>query len=302
MSWVVIAIGAALVQAVGLAIKKHALRAGGVNDIVAFFVFAVAALILASIYYATQGTIMSDDVMQYPLWRDIMIAVIFSVIGVMFSFRALDMADLSYLSPYAALGLLVTTATSFFLFGEIPTQAQFMGIGAIIAGSLIMEYRAHERASYADKENVRRNRKAMAFFFISIVAYSIPPAWQKSAVLLSDPLFVGFVTHGLMALCFVGIIMVRGGFQRLRNVGETMPLHRFVTWTAVAGIFAALANGSTYYAFQEGPVAGIIALKRLMPIFTFVLGVYVFKEHFNVRRRLIATCVMVGGAILIALG
>jgi len=303
MNWVFLAVISAALQAVGLVIKKHALRVGGMNDIVAFFVFASAGIVLATIYWLLHGMLLQESVFSLRLWWDIFVATFFTILGVVFSYRALDMADVSYLSPYSVCGVFVTAIIAFFIVGEIPTAWQFVGMSIIALGSIVMEYRAHNNLSHADRQKISRNRAALVLFFTSVFFYSIPPAWQKDAVLVTeDALFVAYVTHVAIAIAFVIIVLVRGGFRRMNDVAHTMPAQHFVLWTVAAGVVAAGANGSAYIAFVSGPVAPIIALKRLAPLFTFLLGVYIFHESLHLRRKLLATILMVCGAILVALG
>ncbi len=302
MDWTFLAIISAALQAVSLAIKKHTLRVGGINDIVAFFVFAAASVTLGAIYWMLHKTLV-HDAMTLRLWWDIAIATFFTILGVVFSYRALDMADLSYLSAYSVCGVFITALIAFFVVGEVPTARQFIGVSIIALGSVVMEYRAHKHLSHADRQKVARNRTALIFFFAAIFFYSIPPAWQKDAVIIThDALFVAYVTHVAIAIAFVSIVFVRGGFQRMRSITQTMPIWQFVLWTVAAGIVAAGANGSAYIAFASGPVAPIVALKRLAPMFTFFIGLYAFRETLHARRKLVATILMICGAILVALG
>ncbi len=46
-------------------------------------------------------------------------------------------------------------------------------------------------------------------------------------------------------------------------------------------------------------VAYVMAIKRLMPFFAFIIGYFYFKEHTHVQRKIWATLLMVAGAIII---
>jgi uncharacterized membrane protein len=57
-------------------------------------------------------------------------------------------------------------------------------------------------------------------------------------------------------------------------------------------------NGTINLALHMAPVAQVFAIKRTMPLFAFLIGFLYFREQNEIPKKILATALMVVGAIL----
>ena len=69
----------------------------------------------------------------------------------------------------------------------------------------------------------------------------------------------------------------------------------------LVGAVMSVEHISINSAFTLADVSYVMAIKRTMPFFAFVIGYAYFKEREHAKRKLMATALMIAGAILIVL-
>jgi drug/metabolite transporter (DMT)-like permease len=75
----------------------------------------------------------------------------------------------------------------------------------------------------------------------------------------------------------------------------------FLLGVTVAGLAIALSQWGISNALLLAPVAYVMSVKRLMPMFAFAIGYFFFHERTNTARKLAATMVMIVGALIISI-
>lgn len=300
-SWFFLALLGAFLQAVGLALKKHALRESGANSLVAAGIFLGAGIILFVTHFFQTGQWWFDGPVPLSFWGGAGITVLFASLGVLFSYRALDLGDLSAVTPYSVFGTLLLFLPAWILLHETPKPAEILGACVIIAGAFLLEggFRKKRDVSRQDRADRARNRKALGYFSLAMVFYSISPTGDKIAVTATEPLFAAYVIHLGIALSFLCILALRKKYRDLDIIRRAFSKRSFVFALILAAIVAGYANLSTYFALSDGSVGGVMSIKRTMPFFAFFIGYAIFRERKNARRKLMGTIVMIAGALVI---
>ncbi|MEO8858571.1 MAG: EamA family transporter [Burkholderiaceae bacterium] len=87
-----------------------------------------------------------------------------------------------------------------------------------------------------------------------------------------------------------------------RRRGAVLPYIRQRWPAALGGAIASMASyGIALWAMTRAPVATVAALRETSVLFAALLGLWFLKETFN-TRRLIGTCVILGGVMALRLG
>jgi uncharacterized membrane protein len=86
------------------------------------------------------------------------------------------------------------------------------------------------------------------------------------------------------------LCVVKGGeFSTFRNI------------ILFVGCIIVLENGSINMALADGQVASVMAIKRLMPFFAFLIGYFYFKEQKDIRKKILATILLIIGSVFITI-
>ena len=282
-------------QAAEMAIKKKALQTRGVNNFIAFLAFTFAGLLLGALLYFQTGRIWPETTLSQSFWQGIFWTVFFNLVAVYFLYKALDAAELSYLMPFMALTSLSLIIPPAVLLGELPSASGFVGIIVVVIGALIMEIK-----SVSKSDRKKSNHQGLWYFSVTAACFTIAPTTTKIAVLESSALFSAFLIHSLIGILFIGFVII---FRERKRICELMAgpgRNYFLMAVMMTGLSIAIANGSIYKAMAMAEVSYVFAIKRTMPLFAFLIGYVYFKERENVFIKLVATVIMVAGAIIIA--
>lgn len=297
--WVIYSLLGAFFQATEMAIKKKALQTRGVNNFIAFIAFTFAGLLLWGFYFWQAGNLWPNYELTGKFWQGMFWGVTLNILAVYFLYKALDMADLSYLMPYMTLTSLTLIVPPIIIFGEIPSVMGFVGIVFIVSGALVMEIKKKTRCPEF-KETARKNRKGLMYFLVTAGCFTITPTALTLAVRESSVLFTSFLSHLLIGIGFIFLIIVFKETGRAKEILSDKQIKRgFLVAVILAGLSIAIANTSINAALDVQKVAYVMGIKRLMPLFAFVIGLVYFKERQDIPKKILATLLMVAGAVLI---
>jgi drug/metabolite transporter (DMT)-like permease len=316
--WIIYSLFGAIFQAAEMAIKKKALQVRGLNNVIALIAYGFAGLLLLALYIFQSGQFWIAAPLSAVFWNGIFWTVLLNMVGVWFMYRALDLADLSYLMPFMTLTSLSLIIPPMIFLGEFPMLRSFFGIVLVVIGALAMDYKFEKsKLSAEDHHRRKNNRKGLVYFIATALCYTFTPTAMKIATVASNVLFATYLVHLLMGVGFLLLIAIIAVSQARKN-GERKNVARvlneefartknqltdagvkFFLAVLIAGVAIAIQNGSINYAFTLAPVASVMAIKRTMPLFAFVIGYLYFKERANVGQKLAATALMIIGAVLI---
>jgi drug/metabolite transporter (DMT)-like permease len=302
--WIFLSSVGALFQSVNAAINKRNLQVSrSALNLIGFINYFTAGVILTVVLLFQKGNFVPEISNMQTFLTGILIVAVFNTTGAYYGYRALHVADFNYVSPWIALTSILIVIPSYFMLGEIPSLASFVGIVLVVIGAIIIDYR-RKKTDITAEETARRhiNNKAKIFVLIMGICFTMSPVGMKMAIDVSSPMFVAVLLHFSIALPFLIIILL---FQRGKIFSEIRTLNAknkkiFFATALAAGFGYAAANGSISLAMGLAPVTLVMALKRIAPIFSFFIGYTFFKEKNNAKKKLLATLLMVAGAILVS--
>lgn len=189
------------------------------------------------------------------------------------------------------LGPMLVALSSVAVLGESLTSVAWMGVVGVSAGVLVLGLSAH----------ALERPKAVAFALANAVViglYTVVDALGARSA----------VAHGGTALQYVSLLFVLDGwpFGLLvlwrRGLATAWPYARARAPIAAVGAAASLSSyGIALWAMTRAPVAVVAALRETSVLFAALLGTWLLKEPFTVRRAT-GTAVIVAGVIALRLG
>jgi drug/metabolite transporter (DMT)-like permease len=230
----------------------------------------------------------------WTFWSNIIAAGLLAVAGNALLVAALQTSDLSVLGPINAYKSVLGLVLGIVLVHEIPTLMGVFGVLLILAGSYFVIDR--------DKNSPRRN--AFVQFFrergvrlrFAALAFSATEAiFLKKALLASSPLtaFVFWCILGLPIATIASTLLLG---ERLREEATILRQNKATyLWLATT---TGLMQFATLFTFDKLQVGYSLALFQLSTLLTVFFG-YLFFQERNIRKRLLGSLIMVGGAVLI---
>lgn len=301
MNWILLALSAALFQAVGSAIKKKSLQVAGMNNIIGFISFFTAGIIFGFFFFLKTKNFAPYFHLNAAFWQAMFWYAGLNVIASWFMYRALDLAEFNHLMPFMVLtNLFIVIPPISFLY-EIPSLIGLAGIAVIVLGALLMDYKKNDFISAESELQKKNNRKGVLYFLVTAVCFTITPTVAKITILNSSVLFASFLVHILISLGFLVMLLLAREQQKIKELFSQPEKKLLLAGIMLAGFAVAFQNGSLNWALSLAPVASVMAINRTMPLFAFLIGVFYFKEKTNLKQKIIATAIMVSGAIMVTL-
>lgn len=301
-TWIIFALIGAFAQALGAAIKKKALQAKGMNNVIGFVAFGFAGLVFWLLFVFDSGSLWMDG-LSSRFWEAMIWYAGLNVLAVWFMYKALDIAEFNHLMPFMTLTSLSLVIPPMIFIGEFPSLMSFGGILLIVCGVLLMSYERKWKSDdsediQADKERKGNNRKGVYYFLVTALCYTFAPTAAKISVQESSVLFASFLAHVMIAFGFLAIMCAVKELPKISLICMDTKHRKLLASVLVAGSVIVLENGSINTALDEASVAYVFAIKRVMPFFAFLIGIFYFRERKQLRQKLIATVIMVAGAIV----
>ncbi|MEI6650747.1 MAG: EamA family transporter [Candidatus Moraniibacteriota bacterium] len=298
--WIPLALLAAFSQSFESAIKKKSLQAPGMNTIIGTVSFFVAGLTFFVIMFLQTGQPWYPD-LSLRFWEGMFWYVGLNIVASWYGYKALDLAEFAFLAPFIALTSLTMVIPPIFFLGEIPSIASLFGIALIAIGSVVMTYqrKKKEDMTEGELERHRNNRKGLLFFLITAACFTFTPTATKVTVQESSPLFASFLVHTLIGTGFLIMTFAVRRTDKLVSVFVDSTKRKLLIAIIVMGLLTFLENGSINTAMTMTSVSTVMAMKRTAPLFSFLIGIFYFKEHRDILKKLVGTMLMVAGAVLV---
>lgn len=189
------------------------------------------------------------------------------------------------------LGPMLVALSSVAVLGESLSSVAWVGVVGVSAGVLVLGLSAH----------ALERPKAVAFALANAVViglYTVVDALGARNA----------VAHGGSALQYVSLLFVLDGWPfgllvlYRRGLATAWPYARARAPIAAVGAAASLGSyGIALWAMTRAPVAVVAALRETSVLFAALLGTWLLKEPFTVRRAT-GTAVIVAGVIALRLG
>jgi len=301
MNWILLALSAAFFQAIGAAIKKKSLQVAGMNNIIGFISFFTAGIIFGIFFFFSTGSLWPHGILPENFWIAMFWYAGLNIVAYWFMYRALDLAEFNHLMPFMTLTSLSVIIPPMIIFHEVPSSLSFLGIIVVVVGVLVMNFKKPQKLSAKNELQKKNNQKGVLYFLATAACFTITPTAAKITVLGSSVLFASFLVHILIGLGFLTMMFVFGEQEKIKALFLRPEKRMLLIGIILAGLVATIQNGSLNWALSLAPVASVMAINRTMPLFAFLIGVFYFKEKTNLKQKIIATVVMVLGAIMVTL-
>jgi uncharacterized membrane protein len=294
MIWALLAFFGAFFQALGSAISKTALRLHDKKYIVGFVSYATAGIIFFLLHYFTSGSFWMSG-LSGKFWLTIAVFAILNGLAAWFLYQALEFAELNYVMPFMTLTALSLIIPPMFLLHEIPSLGSVFGMALIVCGAILIN---HSKRELTSDEFLRRtlNRKGLKYFAVTAVCFTILPTLAKVAIQGSSVLFASFLTEITTAFVFLVILLFKNEWREFREI-FTEKNQKYLILILLMGFIYVAENGTINLALHMAPVAQVFAIKRTMPLFAFLIGFLYFREQNEIPKKILATALMVAGAI-----
>ena len=235
------------------------------------------------------------EVLSSASGRALGLAAIKSVIvstSWVFTFHALRTLPITIATPIRASAPALVFAAAFFLYGEIPSWVQAIGMLAVFGG-----YFAFSWAGRHEGIDFFRNRAvwcAIAGAFFSAAS----SLWDKYIFQVAAA-----PVEAVQLFFQVGLVLVYAlilGGQRLLRLPRAA--FEFRATIPMVGVLLAMADWLYFHglAVPGAPVSVGSLLRRFSVVITFVLGAKFFHET-NLRRKALALAVILVGVILLCI-
>jgi uncharacterized membrane protein len=280
-----------------MACKKYLLKERKeLQNIIACSMFMVAGLTASSAYLATHGFQIETNP---EFWYSIIPTGLLGALSMFFIYKALSVAELSHVMPFFSITTLFLVVPSMIFLKEIPSLPGLIGIAILVAGAVFMGYKKGEDSITKD------NKKGLMYFLIALVLVIFIPIGLKLAInanTVGNPsAYTSFSYLLSVSLFFIPFIFVFKENRIFKAVMERTRGTKFSSIILLGGVTMAIEFIAMNRAFELTDVAYVMAIKRTMPFFAFLIGYLIFKERADVKRKLLATTLMVAGTILIIL-
>lgn len=228
----------------------------------------------------------------------IFLNVLLHLLAKFFHFRALHLADVALVSPYAALTPVFTVFVGWIFLNEWPSRQALLGIFLVATSILGL----HTNLSWARLRAMFRGHNASGLLrngaFFALLS-SVPPAFkvvfQKQAILLSNPIVFSVL---ILVLTGVAALIITTAIEGKGWIEEFSPLFLPL---AIVSVFLTLNTVFFSVALQHGVAANISAMARISIVLQAVLAYFIVGQRDNLWGRLFWSVLVFIGAVIITL-
>jgi transporter family protein len=260
-----------------------------------------AAIFLAPFLPATGVVSLSalTEMASIPVLLLILLTALLHMMARLFHFKALALADVSLVSPFAALTPVLTVITAWVILGERLNSQELVGIFIVVTSLLGLSgaWRL-VRARYRSSAAVVHDGASIGLWFAFLS--TIPPAFkiaiQKKAILLSSPYAYALI---MLFMTGVGACLFCAIRFRKRELRAQFPLERFRSLALISGLLA-LNTFLFCAALTYGMAAGVSAMARIGIVFQGILAFWIAGQKADFRRRILWGIVIFVGTLVIA--
>ena len=216
---------------------------------------------------------------SYELLINVLIMGLLGALGNYFIIKALSVGELSVLAPINSYKPVVALFAGIFFLKEIPSFISVIAIVLIILGTFIL---------YDSKINT--TKMAVFYRILALIFSGTEAIFIKKVIILTN-VNQSFALWAISGLIFSLFFILKP------NVDLKLKSYKYQLFLILS---VALMQYSTNFVFSKINVSSALAIFQLSTILSVFLGAEIFKEK-NLKRKIIASCVMIFGAIILIL-
>lgn len=232
-------------------------------------------------------------------WTLMAVYILLNAIDLYAYFKALTIADISYVAPLMSLTAVSSIVGAYFILGQTPTVVGGVGALLIVSGVYIVN-----RAKLAQKEHVRANKIALLLVLVVVLVRGYYANIEVIMLRESNPVTFNFYSSVLVVpfILIISSVIVRSNKSRFPNYWPQLRQGIRKYWLALAfvGITYTINLLATFQAKLIAPDAGYVTAIKSASVLPIVLF-GVFFLHEKVSRWQWAGLAIIGvGLILLA--
>ena len=269
--------------------KKHAVQNNAVLPVL-FLATACGSIVFVAATFL-RGGIAEVAFCGWKVWGLLLVKSVIVASSWTFVYYSMRDLPISIASPFRASSPLWTLLGAMIVFGEIPSGIQFCAMAVMFAGCFMFSW-------VGGQEGFSWKSKSMLLLFAGTLL--------GSASALYDRFLLGrmAIDHNIVQFHFsVDLVMVLG-IALLFNLLRSGSSRKFQwRWTIPAtGILVVISDWFYFWAVSQPDVqiAILSLIRRSNCVFTFILGVMIFRDK-NIKRKAVAMCLVLIGAVVLAL-
>ncbi|MBF0473047.1 MAG: EamA family transporter [Nitrospirae bacterium] len=206
--------------------------------------------------------------------------------------KALRISPINLTLPFLSLTPMFLILFSWLILGEKVSIKSGIGIFLITLGSYLLNIKDITKGFFEPFKAIAKERGSLYMIIISIL-YSFTSVFGKMGVTHSTPLFFGVIYVTALVICLIPFTIYSCRVSKIKIVTK-----RNLKIGLILGFIAAFSNIMHYAALGISNVSYMIAIKRLGPLFTIILGYFFFKEA-GFKERFTGALIMFAGFVLI---
>lgn len=207
--------------------------------------------------------------------------------------KALEISDISLISPIMSLLPVVTIFPAIVLLNEIPSVWGFLGLISITVGAYLISL-DQSSDSYLQPIISLKDDQGVRLAVFGLVIAAIIPSIDKIGIQNSDPLTWVLATH-------IGSSVILIIFMLLKTPNISSEIKRNWKVLILVGLSSSIIWIFQSYGYTYTHVAYVSGAKRTSILLSVIAGYYIFGER-NIRQRLIGSGFILIGVLLIILG
>ena len=247
--------------------------------------FIVGSLFAARFYMPTE--------LPGRFWEYMVIYVLCCAIDLYCYFKALSLADVSYISPLISLVAVGNIVGAYFVLGQVPTIWAFGGACLIICGA----YMIHKSKRAVAAEHFAAHRKALLLILLLVGVRSYFSNIEVFMLRDANPTTFNFYSSLLTipVLMVASLLMIR--HKKLTGYWHkiTGDVRKWYPLLLLIGVTYTINMLATYQAKLVGPNAGYVgAVKSAQLLPMMFIGALFFKENVTKRQWSAAALILLG--------
>jgi len=254
-------------------------------------------LIIASLFFAK---FYLPSELPVFFWQLLIIYIALQAIYLYCYFRAISIADISYVAPLMTLFLVGNMIGAYIILGQVPSLTGVVGSAFILAGAWIVAAAKRQ----GNKASVLAHKKAFILVLVAIFVCSIFSNLEVKMLRISNPTSYNFYTS-LLTVPFVILITIvllksqqKNSQLYWKSVNES--IKKNIWPLAIVGVTYTVNMLATYQKKIIAPnQAYVSSIKALSVIPVVLLGMLFFKEKLS-RKQWMGIGSMIIGLLLIA--
>jgi drug/metabolite transporter (DMT)-like permease len=223
-------------------------------------------------------------------WVAVIVRTILDVGGTLLFFYSIKNTDLSLSLPLLAFSPLPLLIMGVVLNREIPGTLGIVGVGFIVTGIYILNYKKGGRF-FDPILTVFRDKGSLAMFSVAMI-WGVVSAIHKTGILHSNPFFYVGISSFFLA---VGVTITVIAFERRNFVAFVKSSH--LLRVAPVGIFDGIAYLFQIIGQSMALSVFVLSLKRSSMLLSSIFGWYYFKEPLG--NRIFPIALMLTGVALV---